>query len=103
MLPEYFLEENYALLIIIMGEFIISSKLKDFIWNVKKIKTEFFDSGRSNIEFVYAPYLLNPNGNICIDIIQSFREYLFYEAGNFKNVFTNIYNNIEKYQISNNQ
>lgn len=100
MTPEYFFEEKYAYLIAIVGNFIISDKLKDFSWVVKKIKTEFFDDGRSNIEFVYNPYLFNASNNTTIDIIQAFREYLFYENGNFKNVFTNIYNNIEKYKVT---
>lgn len=97
--PEYFFEENYALLIVIIGEFIISNKLEEFSWAIKKTRTEFFDDGRTNVEFVYNPYLFNCNKNIIIDIVQAFREYLFYERGNFKNVFTNIYNNIEKYKV----
>ncbi|WP_019674077.1 hypothetical protein [Psychrobacter lutiphocae] len=98
--PLYFQEKYYAYLIIIVGELILKNKLKDFFWKIEYSKIHLINEFDEDIKIkhIYNPYLCNKEG-VKLDIHQACREYLFYEKGNMRHVFTSIYNNIEKYDV----
>lgn len=99
MTPIYFKEKYYAYLIIIVGEILLKNKLKGWFWKVEYTKVRLINfSDNVDITHIYTPYLYSLEG-IKLDIHQACREYLFYEVGNVRNVFTNVYNNIEKYDV----
>ena len=99
MMPLYFEEKYYAYLIIIVGEILIKNKLKDWFWKVEYTKVRLINYDDDvDVKFLYAPYIVNSKG-VKLNLHQACREYLFYESGNVRNVFTNVYNNIEKYKV----
>lgn len=97
--PIYYQEKYYAYLILIVGETIRRNKILGLSWYTDELTLMCFDGYRYGLNCVLMPFLKNDLGEK-FDIVQAFREYLFYKRGNFKNVFTNIYNNIEKYKVS---
>lgn len=99
MMPLYFEEKYYAYLIIIVGEILIKNKLKDWFWKVEYTKIDLINYDDDvDVKYIYAPYIINSEG-VKLNLHQACREYLFYESGNVRNVFTNVYNNIEKYKV----
>lgn len=97
--PIYYQEKYYAYLILIVGEIIRRNKIFGLSWHTDELTLMCFDGYRYGLSCVIMPFLKNDIGEK-FDIVQAFREYLFYKLDNFKNVFTNIYNNIEKYKVS---
>lgn len=97
--PIYCQEKYYAYLILVVGETIRRNKILELSWHTDELSLMCFDGNRYGLNRVLMPFLKNDIGEK-FDIVQAFREYLFYKCGNFKNVFTNIYNNIEKYKVS---
>lgn len=90
--PDFYHEETYAYMIVIIGELLRSTKLVDSHWKVvkKNIKTP---DQYTPVDYIYIPYLVDKSGEM-YDIVFSFRQNLFLSGGaNF--LMSKVFNNVK--------
>ncbi|MAY00565.1 MAG: hypothetical protein CMI08_15455 [Oceanospirillaceae bacterium] len=91
--PDFYSEEIYAYLIVIIGELLRKTKLKDTDWTVSRVDLRHSYKFRP-VRHIYIPYLIGENGKI-YDIVTSFRHHLFLSGG-AKLLMSKVFNNVEE-------
>ncbi|NVK38428.1 MAG: hypothetical protein HWE18_10915 [Gammaproteobacteria bacterium] len=91
--PDFYSEEIYAYLIVIVGELLRKIKLKDTDWKVFKVDLQHSYEFRP-VRYIYIPYLIDENGKV-YDIVTSFRHHLFLSGG-AKLLMSKVFNSVEE-------
>ena len=90
--PDFYQEEMYAYLIVIIGELLRNTKLIDTHWKVVKRNIKNPDQ-YTPVDYIYTPYLVDKAGEM-YDIVFSFRQYLFLSDG-VSFLISKVFNNVK--------
>lgn len=91
--PDFYHEDIYAYLIVIVGELLRNTKFVNSHWKVVKRNIKNPDQ-YTLVDYIYIPYIVDESG-VMYDIVQSFRENLFLSGGaNF--LISKVFNNVQE-------